>query len=100
MSPAPRPCQESTSPYAGHQPAQRGCVRRVLCTAEARTTEEPEAGKLHVRDCTGGPGNRHSYRRALPTGLLGAPSLRSASSILWASSSDNCSSSAITLDRI
>jgi hypothetical protein len=28
----------------------------TLCTAEASTTEEPEAGKLHVRDCTGGAG--------------------------------------------
>jgi hypothetical protein len=29
-------------------------MRTLLCTAEASTTEEPEAGKLHVRDCTGG----------------------------------------------
>jgi len=38
-------------------------MRTRLCTADASTTEEPEAGKLPVRDCTGGPGNRHSYRR-------------------------------------
>jgi hypothetical protein len=25
------------------------------------TTEEPDAGKLHVRDCAGAPGNRRSY---------------------------------------
>jgi hypothetical protein len=28
----------------------------ALCTAEVRPTEEPEAGTLHVRDCTGGAG--------------------------------------------
>jgi hypothetical protein len=32
------------------------CVRAPLCTADASTSEEPDAGKLHVRDCTGGAG--------------------------------------------
>jgi hypothetical protein len=31
-------------------------VRAPLCIADASTTEEPDAGKLHVRDCTGGAG--------------------------------------------
>jgi hypothetical protein len=31
-------------------------MRTLLCTADASTTEEPDAGKLHVRDCTGGAG--------------------------------------------
>jgi hypothetical protein len=41
----------------------RVCLKALLCTADASTTEEPEAGKPPVRVCTGGPGNRHSYRR-------------------------------------
>jgi hypothetical protein len=28
----------------------------ILCPAEASTTEAPDAGKLHVRVCTGGAG--------------------------------------------
>jgi len=28
----------------------------LVCIAEASTTEEPDAGKLHVRVCTGGAG--------------------------------------------
>jgi hypothetical protein len=32
------------------------CLTARLCTAEASTTEEPDAGKLHVRDGTGGAG--------------------------------------------
>jgi hypothetical protein len=37
-------------------------VMKRLCPADARTTEELEAGNLHVRLCTGGPGNWHAYR--------------------------------------
>jgi hypothetical protein len=32
------------------------CLKAELCTADASTTEEPDAGQLHVRDCTGGAG--------------------------------------------
>ncbi len=49
--------------YDGGPTSERVCLKARLCTAEARTTEEPDAEKLHVRDCTGMPGNRHSYRR-------------------------------------
>ena len=31
-------------------------LKALLCTVEARTTEEPDAGKLHAQDCTGGAG--------------------------------------------
>lgn len=31
----------------------------ALCTAEVRPTEEPEAGTLHVRDCTGCDAKSH-----------------------------------------
>ena len=34
----------------------------LLPYADARATEEPEAGKQHVRVCTGTSGNRRSYR--------------------------------------
>jgi hypothetical protein len=34
----------------------RAIANRVLPCAEASATEEPDAGKLHVRDCTGGAG--------------------------------------------
>jgi hypothetical protein len=34
----------------------RAIANRVLPCAEASATEEPDAGKLHVRDCTGGVG--------------------------------------------
>src|SRR5947209_1208216 len=37
----------------------------VLPCADARATEEPDAGKLYVRVCTGAPGNRRPYRGAL-----------------------------------
>lgn len=33
-----------------------------LLYAKASTTEEPDAGKPHVRDCAGALGNRRSYR--------------------------------------
>ena len=35
---------------------RRVCLQARLCPAEASTTAEPEAGPLHVRDCTGGAG--------------------------------------------
>jgi len=56
VSPRPRPRQESASSYDGGSTSERGCLQALLCTAEARTTEEPDAEKLHVRDCPGGAG--------------------------------------------
>jgi hypothetical protein len=35
----------------------------ILLDAKASTTEEPDAGKLHVRVRAGAPGNRRSYRK-------------------------------------
>src|SRR5262245_15046469 len=54
--PGPRPRQDSTALYHGGQTSTRVCLKALLCTADASTTEEPDAGKLHVRDCTGGAG--------------------------------------------
>src|SRR5207249_251431 len=34
----------------------RAIANRVCPCADASATEEPDAGKLHVRDCTGGAG--------------------------------------------
>ena len=40
-----------------HEPTSlRGVAIRPLACAKASTTEEPEAGKLHVRVCAGGAG--------------------------------------------
>ena len=50
------PERESTAAHHGGQTPESVCMMATLCTAEARTTEEPDAGKLHVRDCTGGAG--------------------------------------------
>src|SRR5262249_32395361 len=61
----PRSNQDSTATYHGGQTTEGVRMRTLLCTADARTPEAPDAGKLHVRDCTGGPGNRHSYRRGV-----------------------------------
>ena len=52
----PRSHPESTAAYHGGQTTAGVGVRTLLCTAEARTTEAPDAGKRHVRDCTGGAG--------------------------------------------
>ena len=43
-----------------HEPTSlRGIANRakmiIVLDAKASTTEEPDAGKLHVRDCAGGP---------------------------------------------
>ena len=38
------------------QPPCGRIAHRVEPCADARATEEPDAGKLHVRDCTGGAG--------------------------------------------
>jgi hypothetical protein len=54
--PRPRPRQDSASSYYGSSTSESVCLKAWLCTAEASTTEEPDAGKLHVRDCTGGAG--------------------------------------------
>ena len=54
--PRPRPRQESASSYYGGSTSESVCLKALLCTAEASTTEEPDAEKLHVRDCTGGAG--------------------------------------------
>ena len=56
VHPSPQPRQDSTSSYYGSSTSERVCLKAGLCTAAARTTEEPDAGKLHVRDCTGGAG--------------------------------------------
>jgi len=52
----PRANQESTAAYHGGQTTEGVRMRTRLCTADASPTEEPDAGKLHVRDCTGGAG--------------------------------------------
>jgi hypothetical protein len=52
--PRPRPRQDSASSYYGGSTSESVCLKAGLCIAEASTTEEPDAGKLHVRDCTGG----------------------------------------------
>jgi hypothetical protein len=52
-------------------------MMRRLCTAEASTTEEADAGTLHVRVCTGGPGNRHSYRKGSDYTLHSTKTLKS-----------------------
>jgi hypothetical protein len=54
VSPGPRPRQDSTLLEHSGQTSKRVCLQALLCTADARTTEEPEAGQLHVRGCTGG----------------------------------------------
>ena len=51
-----RPRQGSASTYYGGSTSESVCLKARLCTAEASTTEEPDAEKLHVRDCTGGAG--------------------------------------------
>jgi hypothetical protein len=37
-------------------PSQSVCLTARLCTADARIPEEPDAGKLHVRDGMRGAG--------------------------------------------
>src|SRR2546430_9669329 len=54
--PRPRPRQDSASLYYGGSTSERVCLKALLCTAEASTTKEPDAEKLHVRDCTRGAG--------------------------------------------
>src|SRR5712671_3531974 len=56
VHPRPQPRQDSASSYYGGSTSESVCLKALLCTAEASTTEEPDAGKLHVRDCTGGAG--------------------------------------------
>src|SRR5262249_37329949 len=51
--PGPRPRQDSTALYHGGQTSTRIALKARLCTADARPTEEPDAGKRHVRVCTG-----------------------------------------------
>jgi len=41
---------------------QRSGATREQDCAKASTTEEPDAGKLHVRDCAGGAGQPVSLR--------------------------------------
>ena len=36
------------------QAASACCLQLAVSVAKASTTEEPDAGKLHVRDCGGG----------------------------------------------
>ena len=47
--------QYSKAPDNGSQTSESVCLRVTSC-AEASTTEEPDAGILHVRDCAGGAG--------------------------------------------
>ena len=56
VQPDSRPRKDSPPPYHRSQTSESGCLMASLCTAEASTTEEPDAGKLHVRVCTGGAG--------------------------------------------
>ena len=54
-----QPAKETRAGHVGleqHEPTSlRGIAKRaVMPDAEASTTEEPDAGKLHVRDCAGG----------------------------------------------
>jgi hypothetical protein len=48
--------RESAAAHHGGQAPESVGLMASLCTADARTTEEPETGKLYVRDCTGGAG--------------------------------------------
>jgi hypothetical protein len=50
------PERESTATPHGGQATERVGMMVTLCTADASPTEEPDAGTLHVRDCTGGAG--------------------------------------------
>jgi hypothetical protein len=52
-----RPRQGRASSSAGGPTSERVCLKARRCPADARTTEEPEAGTRHVRDCTGGAGS-------------------------------------------
>src|SRR5712692_7898224 len=56
VPPGPRPGKDSTPWHYRSQASQSVCLRAALCSTEASTTEEPDAGKLHVRVCTGGAG--------------------------------------------
>ena len=56
VHPGPRPSKDSTALHHRSQASKSVCLRATLCTADASTTEEPDAGKLHVRVCTGGAG--------------------------------------------
>jgi hypothetical protein len=51
---APHPGQ--VGPEAYEPTSRRAIATRALPCADASATEEPEAGKLHVRVCTGGVG--------------------------------------------
>ena len=50
-----KPSKDSSPPYYGNQTSEGVCLI-TRSFAEASTTEEPDAGKLHVRVCTGGAG--------------------------------------------
>ena len=56
VPPSPQRRQDSASAYDGSATSASVRLKAELCTAEASTTEEPDAGKLHVRVCTGGAG--------------------------------------------
>ena len=59
-----QPAKETRAGHVGLEPREptslRGIANRakermiILLDAKASTTEEPDAGKLHVRDCAGG----------------------------------------------
>ena len=43
------------------------CLHKAIARAKASTTEEPDAGKLHVRVCAEAPGNGRAYRERAHT---------------------------------
>jgi hypothetical protein len=47
---------ESDEPTSLRALAIRGCLETVTFCTEVSATEEPDAGKLHVRVCTGDVG--------------------------------------------
>jgi hypothetical protein len=50
------PERHSPAAHYGGQTTEGVRVTTTLCTADVSTTAAPDAGKLYVRDCTGGVG--------------------------------------------
>ena len=50
------PREDSPTPHYGSETSEGVRLKPTLCITEASTTEEPDAGKPHVRDCVGGVG--------------------------------------------
>jgi len=51
---AARSCPDSQAPHYRNQSSKGDRLNVMPCTADASTTEEPDAGILHVRVCAGG----------------------------------------------